>query len=328
MFKKILVTGGAGFIGSNFIRLIIKERNWDIINLDALTYAGNLDNLRDIEDNPRYQFVHGRIEDRDIIRDIISEADAIVNFAAETHVDRSIKDAYPFITTNCIGVQTIIDTIREAGDARVKVLLHVSTDEVYGSLGPDDPPFKETTPLAPNSPYAASKASADFLLRAAIKTYGIPIIITRCSNNYGPYQYPEKLMPLMTINAMQDMPLPVYGDGMNIRDWIHVDDHCRGILAALEKGKIGDVYNLGGECEKTNLEIVKLILGTLNKGEGLITFVADRLGHDRRYAMNIDKARNELGWFPKIEFEQGIYDTINWYRENVDWWKKLLKNAK
>ncbi|OCC14865.1 dTDP-glucose 4,6-dehydratase [Dissulfuribacter thermophilus] len=321
MYNTILVTGGAGFIGSNFIHLLIKERDWKVVNLDALTYAGNLENLSSLEGNPRYKFVHGRIEDKELVEEVMDGVDAVVHFAAESHVDRSIKDAQPFLVTNCIGTQTLLDVARKKG---IKRFLHVSTDEVYGSLGPDDPPFREIDPLRPNSPYAASKASSDLLVRAAFKTHGMPVVITRCSNNYGPYQFPEKLIPLMTINAMNKRPLPIYGDGKNIRDWIHVEDHCRGVLAVLERGKIGEVYNLGGECEKQNIEIVNTILDILGAPKDLIQYVKDRPGHDRRYAMNIEKAKAELGWTPVISFEEGLRSTINWYMENKDWWERII----
>ncbi len=321
MYNTILVTGGAGFIGSNFIHLLVKERDWKIVNLDALTYAGNLENLSSLEGNPRYKFVHGRIEDKHLVEEVMDEVDAVVHFAAESHVDRSIKDAQPFLVTNCIGTQTLLDVARKKG---IKRFLHVSTDEVYGSLGPDGPPFTESDPLRPNSPYAASKASSDLLVRAAFKTHGLPVLITRCSNNYGPYQFPEKLIPLMTINAMNKRPLPIYGDGKNIRDWIHVEDHCRGVLAVLERGKIGEVYNLGGECEKQNIEIVNTILDILGAPKDLIQYVTDRPGHDRRYAMNIEKAKAELGWSPVISFEEGLRSTIDWYMENKEWWERII----
>ncbi len=317
----ILVTGGAGFIGSNFIRLVMRETDLSVINLDALTYAGNLENLKDLESSPRYRFVQGRIEDGSLVEGLMKEVDACVHFAAESHVDRSIKDAQPFLITNCLGTQTLLDAARRTG---LELFLHVSTDEVYGSLGSDDPPFRETDPLLPNSPYAASKASSDLLVRAAHRTHGLPVIITRCSNNYGPYQFPEKLIPLMTINAMEGRSLPIYGDGKNIRDWIYVEDHCRGLLRVLERGKVGEIYNLGGECEKTNLEIVEAILERLNAPRSLITFVEDRPGHDRRYAMDISKVKMELGWEPSVDFEEGISTTIEWYRENRAWWERII----
>ncbi len=317
----VLVTGGCGFIGSCFVRMLLRETDYEVINLDALTYAGNLANLEEVADHPRYRFVRGRIEDGDLVRGLCREADAVVHFAAESHVDRSIEDASPFVTTNLLGTQVLLDGARAGGVDR---FVHVSTDEVYGSLGPEDPPFVESTPLAPNSPYAASKAGSDLLVRAAWKTYGMPVIITRCSNNYGPYQFPEKLIPLMTINAMQERSLPVYGDGRNVRDWIFVEDHCKGILAVLERGRIGEVYNLGGECEKENIEIVRLILDILGKPHSLIEFVKDRPGHDRRYAMGIEKAKAELGWRPETDFRKGLEETVHWYCENRQWWEQII----
>ncbi len=320
--KKILVTGGCGFIGSNFIRLLISERDYEIINLDALTYAGNLENLKDLENNPRYKFVKGRIEDEELVQELMSNVDAVVNFAAESHVDRSIHSAKPFLTTNVIGTQTLLDAFRKAD--RKGLFVHVSTDEVYGSLGPKDPPFKETDNLLPNSPYSASKASSDLLCRAAYKTFGLPVIITRCSNNYGPYQFPEKLIPLMIINCLEGRKLPVYGDGKNIRDWIFVEDHCRGVLASLERGKPGAIYNFGGECELTNLEVIETILEILDKDKSLIEFVKDRPGHDRRYAMDISFVKKELSWKPKTDFKTGINKTVNWYLKNKNWWQRII----
>ena len=320
--KKILVTGGCGFIGSNFIRLLLEERDYEIVNLDALTYAGNLENLHDIKDDPRYRFVKGRIEDEKTVLPLMDEVDAVVNFAAESHVDRSIHSAMPFLTTNCLGTQNLLDCFRRAG--RGKVFLHVSTDEVYGSLGKDNPPFKETDKLRPNSPYSASKAASDLLCRAAWKTFKVPVVITRCSNNYGPFQFPEKLIPLMIINALSGRRLPVYGDGKNIRDWIYVEDHCRGVLCALEKGKPGFIYNFGGECELTNLEVIEKILEILKKERNLIEFVKDRPGHDRRYAMDITLVKKELSWKPETDFEKGISRTVSWYMENRTWWQRII----
>ncbi len=320
-FSRVLVTGGCGFIGSNFIRFILKETDWEIINLDALTYAGNLENLADIADNPRYRFVWGRIEDSSLVNQLMQEVDLVVNFAAESHVDRSIHSAIPFIRTNVEGTQVLLDGARLS--KRVKLFLHISTDEVYGSLKEDEPPFNEQNPLKPNSPYSASKAASDMLVRACFKTHGLPCIITRCSNNYGPYQFPEKLIPLMILNALDEKPLPIYGDGLNIRDWIYVLDHCSGILSVIEKGEIGSIYNLGGECEKTNLDVVKTILNILGKSESLIQFVKDRPGHDRRYAMDISLAKRELNWSPKVSFEKGLEDTIDWYIKNKKWWQRI-----
>ncbi len=323
--KRVLVTGGCGFIGSNFIHYLLENTDYEIINLDALTYAGNTENLVDIDRDPRYRFVHGRIEDADLVTGLCSRVDAIVNFAAESHVDRSISHADPFITTNVLGTQVLLDAARSS--ERLRCFLHISTDEVYGSLGPSEAPFKESDPLLPNSPYAASKASSDLIVRAASKTHGLPVIITRCSNNYGPYQFPEKLIPLTLINALERRPLPVYGDGENIRDWIYVKDHCEGILTVLEHGREGEIYNLGGECELTNLRVVKTILAALNRPESLITFVRDRPGHDRRYAMDIDKVRQELGWRPKTDFASGISQTIDWYRTHESWWRRIISGS-
>ena len=313
---KVLVTGGAGFIGSNFLKYIVdKYPDYHFINLDALTYCGNLENLKDIEDCNNYSFVKGDIRDVEIVDKIVSDCDYIVNFAAESHVDRSIEDPEIFIKSNILGTQVLLEAAKKHN---IKKYLQISTDEVYGSL-PKEGYFKETTPLQPNSPYSASKASADLMVRAYHNTFNLPVNITRCSNNYGPYQFPEKLIPLMISNALEDKPLPVYGDGLNIRDWLHVYDHCTAIDLVLHKGKIGEVYNIGGNNEKTNIDIVKLILKELNKSESLINFVKDRLGHDRRYAIDSSKIQNELGWKPKYTFEVGIIETINWYLDNKDW---------
>ena len=319
---KILVTGGCGFIGSNFIRLILGSRDCEVINLDALTYAGNLENLTDLQDHPGYRFVRGRIEDEKLAVSLMKEVDSVVNFAAESHVDRSIHKASPFITTNVMGTQVLLDAFRNAGCAGTFV--HVSTDEVYGSLGPDEPAFREQDHLLPNSPYSASKASSDLLCRAAWKTFGQPVVITRCSNNYGPYQFPEKLIPLMIINSLEGKGLPVYGDGQNVRDWIFVEDHCRGCLAALEKGRPGAIYNFGGRCEMKNLEVIRAILDMLGLDEGRLEFVKDRPGHDRRYAMDASFAERELGWRPEVSFEQGIRETVKWYVENRPWWERII----
>ena len=315
------ITGGAGFIGSNFVRLVLAERpEVEVVNYDALTYAGNLENLAEVSDNPKYRFVRGRIQDADAVTEALADgAEVIVNFAAESHVDRSIMGPMPFVETNIVGTQVLLDAARERGVGR---FVHVSTDEVYGSLG-EDGSFTEQTPLAPNSPYSASKAASDLLVRAAWKTHGYGTIITRCSNNYGPYQFPEKLIPLMISNAMEDKPLPVYGDGMNVRDWIHVQDHCRGILAIVSEGRAGEVYNLGGRSERANLEVVKEILRQLGKPESLIQFVKDRPGHDLRYAIDCSKAETELGWRPKWTFQEGLADTIGWYREHAQWWRRV-----
>ncbi|RKL61643.1 dTDP-glucose 4,6-dehydratase [Thermoanaerobacteraceae bacterium SP2] len=319
---KILVTGGAGFIGSNFIKYMLKRHaDYQIVNLDKLTYAGNLENLEDIEDNPNYSFIKGDITDRDKVEEIFETGiEYVVNFAAESHVDRSIEDPGIFLKTNVIGTQVLLDASRKYG---VKKYLQVSTDEVYGSLD-ETGYFTEDTPLSPNSPYSASKASADMLTKAYHHTYGLPINITRCSNNYGPYQFPEKLIPLMIINSLHDKELPIYGDGLNVRDWLYVEDHCSAIDMVLHEGKNGEVYNIGGNNEKANIEIVKLILRELGKPESLIKYVKDRPGHDRRYAIDSTKIQQELGWKPKYKFEEGMKKTISWYLENIDWWKKII----
>ncbi|WP_432703745.1 dTDP-glucose 4,6-dehydratase [Methanothermobacter thermautotrophicus] len=316
--EKILVTGGAGFIGSNFIRYMLREHPYHIINLDALTYCGNLENLRGVEDDPRYTFVKGSITDRKLVDGIIKDVDAVINFAAESHVDRSIEDPGIFIKTNVLGTQTLLEASRRHGIER---FIQISTDEVYGSL--EKGYFTEETPLAPNSPYSASKASADLLARAYHRTYGLPVNITRCSNNYGPYQFPEKLIPLMITNALENKPLPVYGDGLNVRDWIHVQDHCRAVDLVLHRGRAGEVYNIGGNSERRNIEIVELILSELGRDESLIRFVEDRPGHDRRYAIDATKIRNELGWKPLYSFEDGIRETIRWYIDNREWWENI-----
>lgn len=331
--NRILVTGGAGFIGSNFIKYILEheKRVVLLVNLDLLTYAGNLENLKEIENDARYQFIRGDIRDRKLLERLFEEYrfDTIVNFAAESHVDRSIVEPEVFLTTNVMGTQTLLDVAK--GQWRIDPnntycreyregvrYLQVSTDEVYGTLAKTGM-FIETMPLLPNSPYAASKASADLMVRAYYQTYGLPINITRCSNNYGPYQFPEKLIPLMICNAETDKPLPVYGDGMQIRDWLHVEDHCTAICTVLKQGRIGEVYNIGGNNEKTNIEIVKLILQLLGKSEDLITYVQDRLGHDCRYAIDNAKITTELGWKPSHTFEQGIAETIRWYQTHREW---------
>lgn len=315
---RILVTGGAGFIGANFIKYMLNEHpGYKITNIDALTYAGNLDNLSEVEDNPNYEFIKGDITDKNLIKNILEDKDieVIINFAAESHVDRSIEDAEIFIKTNIWGTQILLSAAKRHN---IKRFIQISTDEVYGSLGPKGY-FTEETPLTPNSPYSASKAGADLLVRAFCHTHNFPGIITRCSNNYGSYQFPEKLIPLMILNALEDKPLPVYGDGLNVRDWIYVEDHCRGIDAVLHKGKEGEVYNFGGDSEKTNIDTVKAILKLLNKPESLINFVKDRPGHDRRYAIDFSKAKRELGWKPRYSFEEGMKMTINWYLNNSQW---------
>jgi dTDP-glucose 4,6-dehydratase len=334
---KILVTGGAGFIGSNFVQYILEhEQNLVLlVNLDLLTYAGNLENLKTVEDDPRYRFIKGDIRDKDLVERLFAEYDfdTVVHFAAESHVDRSIVEPEIFLTTNVVGTQTLLDAAKRhwkvdpedkySREFRPGVrYLQVSTDEVYGALGKTGM-FQETTPLSPNSPYSASKASADLVVRAYHQTYGMPVNITRCSNNYGPYQFPEKLIPLMIHNAQTDKPLPVYGDGMQIRDWLHVADHCAAIYTVLTKGKIGEIYNIGGNNEKANLEIVRLILKELDKPESLITYVKDRPGHDRRYAIDNTKITTELGWAPAYTFERGIHETIQWYLNHPDWVERI-----
>ncbi|MBM7654740.1 dTDP-glucose 4,6-dehydratase [Neobacillus cucumis] len=320
---KLLVTGGAGFIGSNFVRYMVnKYPNYMIVNLDLLTYAGNLENLKDIEDASNYKFVRGDIADREFIHGLFEEEkfDYVINFAAESHVDRSITDPGIFVQTNIQGTLALLDAAKTFG---VTKYLQVSTDEVYGTLG-ETGYFTEETPLAANSPYSASKAGADLLVRAYHETFGLPVNITRCSNNYGPFHFPEKLIPLMIINALHDKELPIYGDGLNIRDWLHVEDHCQAIDLVLHNGRVGEVYNVGGNNERTNIEIVKTILKHLNKPESLMKFVTDRPGHDRRYAIDATKLREELGWSPKYNFDTGIEQTINWYLNNQEWWENII----
>ena len=320
---KLLVTGGAGFIGSSFIRTLINERrDVEIINVDKLTYAGNLENLKSVETSPNYHFVQADIADWKKMEALSEEFsfDAIINFAAESHVDRSIKDSRAFVDSNIVGTHTLLELARRKKIGR---FLQVSTDEVYGALG-ESGLFTENTPLAPNSPYAASKTAADVLVRSYFKTYGFPTLITRCSNNYGPYQYPEKLIPLFIIRALNNEPLPLYGDGLYVRDWIHVEDHCRALLAVLEKGKEGDVYNIGARCEKKNVDIANHILQILNKPKSLLKSVTDRLGHDRRYAIDPTKIETELGWSPRHHLDDDLPGLIDWYQTNKTWWKKIL----
>lgn len=335
--KTILVTGGAGFIGSNFIRFMLdKYPDYKIINVDELTYAGNLENLTNISDNPNYVFIKADIRDRAKIDEIFSfyDIDCVVNFAAESHVDRSIVEPEMFLTTNVLGTQVMLDTAKKYWNVDpcdkyskeykpgVK-FLQISTDEVYGTLGSEGM-FVETTPLMPNSPYSASKASADMIVRAYYKTFGMPINITRCSNNYGPYQFPEKLIPLMINNCLKNEGLPVYGDGMQIRDWLYVYDHCSAIDTVLHKGLIGEVYNIGGNNEKANIDIVKLIVKTVGKSQSLIKHIKDRPGHDRRYAIDSTKIKTQLGWKPKYTFEQGMEETISWYLKNTKWVENIV----
>ncbi len=319
-FKTILVTGGCGFIGSNFVRYMLRNYDYKIINVDKLTYAGNLENLSDTSDHPNYEFVRGDIADKALIGGLASKGiDAIINFAAESHVDRSIEDPRLFIETNVLGTQVLLEAARKYGILR---FIQISTDEVYGSLGPRGS-FKETSPVAPNSPYSASKTAADLLVRAYNKTYGLATIITRCSNNYGPYQFPEKLIPLMITNSLEDKSLPVYGDGMNVRDWIYVEDNCEALDRIMHRGREGEVYNIGANNELPNIEIVKIIQRRLKKPESLIKFVEDRPGHDRRYAIDSTKLRDELGWDVTHSFEEAMDLTIRWYVEHRDWWKKI-----
>ncbi len=323
--NRILVTGGCGFIGSSFVRFELETYSkLEVVNLDVLTYAGNPENLADLASNSRYRFVKGDITDRSLVESLLRDGvEAVVNFAAESHVDRSIQDSSPFVRSNVLGTQVILDAAKAAGVGR---FVQISTDEVYGSLGATGL-FTETTPLAPNSPYSASKAGADLLVRGYVHTFGFPGLITRCSNNYGPYQFPEKLIPLFISNAMEDKPLPVYGDGMQVRDWIHVLDHCRAIDRVLRDGRVGEVYNIGGCCEKPNLEITRTILRLLGKPEGLIRYVQDRPGHDRRYAIDCSKLDRELGWKPQIKFEEGLAATIRWYQQNLAWVNRIRTGA-
>ena len=317
----LLVTGGCGFIGGHFIRhLLAADPDVTVVNFDALTYAGNLANLADLEDHPRYRFFKGDVTDRDAVRAAFGMGVRhVVHFAAESHVDRSIQDSGPFIRTNVVGTQILLDAAREFG---VERYVQVSTDEVYGSLGATGL-FTETTPLAPSSPYSASKAAADMLALSYAHTFGMPVLVTRCSNNYGPYQFPEKLIPLFITNLMADQAVPVYGDGGQVRDWIHVLDHCRAIECVWRSGRPGGVYNAGGRCEKTNLELTHTVIDLLGKPRTLIRYVQDRPGHDRRYAIDCSKIERELGWRPTVPFERGLHETIEWYRANGEWLKQV-----
>jgi dTDP-glucose 4,6-dehydratase len=322
-----LVTGGAGFIGSNFVRLLLRERaDAHVVNVDLLTYAGNLENLRDVEKDPRYAFVRGDVADPAAWTGSIGPLpDVVVHFAAETHVDRSIADATPFLRTNVIGTQALLTWSRLAGIPR---FVQIGTDEVYGTLSPTDPAFTEDTPLAPNSPYAASKCAADLLVRAAVHTHGQHCVVTRCSNNYGPYQFPEKFLPLMITNAVSDQPLPVYGDGLQRRDWIHVDDHNHAVILAAEKGTRGAVYNVGGAGgEQTNLAVLSQLLDLLGKPRSLIRHVEDRPGHDRRYAIDSSRTTAALGWAPRVAFRDGLRSTVDWYLANREWWQRVKSGA-
>jgi dTDP-glucose 4,6-dehydratase len=321
----ILVTGGAGFIGSNHVRLLLEESDDRVVNFDLLTYAGNLANLADVRDHPRYTFVRGDVTDRAAVAQVLNEHDiqAVVHFAAESHVDRSVEGPEIFVRTNVLGTEILLEESRRHGIER---FVMVSTDEVYGSLG-EEGMFTENTPLAPNSPYAASKASSDLLCRAFFHTFDFPVLITRCSNNYGPYQFPEKLIPLMIANTLEEKPLPVYGDGQNVRDWLYVGDHCRAVDLVLRKGTPGEVYNIGGCNEMKNLDLVEMLVDKLGKSRDLITFVKDRPGHDRRYAIDAAKIMNELGWAPSRDFSQGLQETIDWYLENRSWWETIRSGA-
>jgi dTDP-glucose 4,6-dehydratase len=322
----VLVTGGCGFIGSNLVRLLRAERpDWTVVNLDLLTYAGNLENLSDLEGDGGHVFVRADIGDRERVEALLGQyrIDSVLHLAAESHVDRSILGPELFVRTNVLGTQVLLEACHRK---KVGRFVMVSTDEVYGSLGPTGA-FTETSPLQPSSPYSASKASADLLALAFHHTFGLDVVVTRCSNNYGPYQFPEKLIPLMVVNALHDEPLPVYGDGGNVRDWLHVEDHCQALLAVLERGRAGEVYNIGGGAEQRNIDLVKLLLAALRKPESLIRFVQDRPGHDRRYAIDPSKIRGELGWNPGRTFRQGLEATVRWYVDNPDWWKHVKSGA-
>ena len=323
--RRILVTGGSGFIGSNFVRFLLEQRpGWHVVNLDALTYAGNPENLREIENDERYTFVHGDIRDRETARDAMDGCDAVVHFAAESHVDRSIMDSSPFISTNVRGTQVLLDVCRELGC--VEKFVQVGTDEVYGELPLDrtDLKFSEQSHLAPNSPYSASKSAADLLALAYGHTFGLPVVVTRCSNNFGPYQYPEKVIPLFVTNLIDGLKVPLYGDGKNVRDWLHVIDHCEAVLAVLERGRIGEVYNIGGNNERANIELTRTILDLMGMGDEMIQPVPDRLGHDRRYAIDASKIKAELGWEPtRSAWPQALAETIEWYRSHEAWWRPL-----
>ena len=321
--KKLLVTGGAGFIGSNFIRHILnKYADYNIVNLDKLTYCGNIENLKDIENDKRYKFIKGDIADARVVGEAVKGCETIVNFAAETHVDRSIIDPYSFVKTNVLGTHTLLEAAKANG---VKLFVHISTDEVYGSI--EKGSFKEDDPLLPNSPYSAAKAGSDLLVRSYFITFKLPVIITRSSNNFGPYQYPEKVIPLFITNALENKTLPLYADGMNVRDWLFVMDNCEGIDTVMHKGKPGEIYNIGGVTEITNLELTHSILGALGKDKSLIKFVNDRPGHDRRYSLDISKIKS-LGWAPKRDFKSSLELTVNWYKDNESWWRRLVECRK
>lgn len=334
---KILLTGGCGFIGSNFVRFVLRERpDYSLTNLDALTYAANPENLADIESDEsfrgRYTFVHGDVGDLELVTKLIADADAVVHMAAESHVDRSIMDGRPFVVANVLGTQTLLDAMRRAGDERVRKFIHVSTDEVYGDLPLDKPQqkFSETTPYKPSSPYSASKAASDHLVRAYHHTFGLPACITNCSNNFGPYQFPEKVIPLFVTNLIEGKKVPLYGDGANVRDWLHVEDHCDAILTVLEKGDFagGQTYNVGGNNERSNLELTRAILQIMGKDESWIERVPDRLGHDRRYAIDPRKIENKLGWRPtRSAWPAALERTVRWYVEHEGWWRRVKSGA-
>ena len=331
-YQKILVTGGAGFIGSSFIRFTLKEQpGTEIINLDLLTYAGNPENLADVEANPRYRFTKGDVNDEALLEDLLTDCDAVVHFAAETHVDRSIMDARPFVQANVMGMQALLHVLRDCQmRGEPKRLVHVSTDEVYGALPlePSSLKFTEDTPLAPRSPYAATKAASDLLVLAACETHGLDASVTRCSNNFGPYQFPEKVIPLFVTNLLDDKPVPLYGDGRNVRDWLHVADHCEAVLRVLEGGAPGEVYNIGGDNERTNLELTQSILKIMGKDESMIERVKDRPGHDRRYAINASKIARELSWRPsRSAWPEALEETVRWYAEHPEWCARVRSGA-
>jgi dTDP-glucose 4,6-dehydratase len=334
MTSQLLVTGGCGFIGSNFIRFALLNTDFRLVNLDCLSYSGNPENLADVENDPRYRFVHGNILDRETVEPLLDECDAVVHFAAESHVDRSILDSRPFIESNVLGTQTLLDAARKvwadgAGGYRGR-LLHVSTDEVYGSLPLDKPElkFNETTPISTSSPYSASKAASDLLVGAYHHTFGLDVVTTRCSNNFGPYQFPEKVIPLFITNLIEGRQVPLYGDGQNVRDWLHVDDHCEALLRVLEKGAAGEVYNIGGDNERSNLELTHTLLELMGKGRDAIKYVPDRPGHDRRYAIDATKIRQDLGWQPtRSAWPEALEATVRWYVDRPDWWRRVKSGA-
>ena len=327
--RRILITGGAGFIGSNFVRFVMHERpKWRIVNYDALTYSGNPANLADVADDQRYEFVHGDVRDRDELLAALTGCDSVVHFAAESHVDRSIADASPFVSTNVLGTQVLLDACRELGT--IERFVHIGTDEVYGELPLDRPELKftEQTPLQPNSPYSASKAAADLLALSYHTTFDLPVVVTRCSNNFGPYQYPEKVIPLFVTNLIDGQKVPLYGDGLNVRDWLHVIDHCEAVLAVLERGAVGEVYNIGGNNEQSNINLTHTILDLLGCGKDMIQPVEDRLGHDRRYAIDSSKIQSELGWRPtRSAWPEALAQTIDWYKSNESWWRPLKQRT-